>query len=111
MAMIALGALQRKYRLKLEEQISKTITDKLKKVERAVAALFGRVFMIMVFFCMFKIIFSFCVQLSSESVPIEHFPDQLNVIAGIIAFVLIFSMVSFVLYWFLLLPPNFSEEE
>ena len=50
-------------------------------------------------------------QLSSEHIPKLHFTDQLNVVAGIIAFIIIFSMISFILYWFLLLPSNFTEEE
>jgi hypothetical protein len=67
--MMVLGLLQRRYRLELEEQISKKTTDRLRKIEQVYAVVFGRVFLMAVFFCMFKIIFSFCVQLSSEVVP------------------------------------------
>lgn len=75
------------------------------------SVVFGRIFIMVIFFSMFKIFFSFCVQLSNESTPHQYFPDQFNVVLGIIAFILIFSMISFVLFWFLLLPNNFSEEQ
>jgi hypothetical protein len=109
--MVFIGLLKRKYRLQLEEQISKKTSDKMKKLDKVYSFVFGRLFLMTVFFSMFKIIFSFCIQLSNEAAPYENFPDQLNVIAGILAFIIIFSMISFVLYWYLLLPANFSEEE
>jgi len=58
-----------------------------------------------------KIIFSFCIQLSNFQSALEYFPDQLNVSAGILAFIILFSMISYVLYWYLLLPDNFTEEQ
>lgn len=109
--LVVIGLMKRRYRLQLEEHISKKINDKIKKLDKVYSFMFGRVFIMMVFFSMFKIIFSFCIQLSSESVPTEHFPDQVNVVTGILAFIIIFSMISFVLYWFLLLPSTFTEEE
>lgn len=32
-------------------------------------------------------------------------------LSGMVAFVLVFSMVSFVLYWFLLLPEDYTEDK
>jgi hypothetical protein len=64
-AMIIIGLLKRRYRLMLEEQISKKINDKLHKLDRIYSFIFGKIFIMLVFFSMFKIIFCFCVQLSN----------------------------------------------
>jgi len=64
-----------------------------------------------VFYSMFKIIFSFAIQLGNDQSAQEYFPDELNVTAGILAFIIVFSMISYVLYWYLLLPDNFTEEQ
>lgn len=67
--------------------------------------------MMSVFFSLFKIIFSLCIQLNNDQSTYEHFPDELNVSTGILAFVILFSMISYVLYWYLLLPDNFTDEQ
>lgn len=80
------------------------------RVNAIFAFVFGRIFLIIIFFSMFEIIFSFCIQLSDYSVAYSRFSDSVNVITGIMAFVVVFSMISFILYWFLLLPENHNEE-
>ena len=65
----------------------------------------------LVLFSMNKVIFCFCVQLSSERTYIENLPDELNVIFAMIAFIMVFSVISFILYWYLLLPAGHNEEQ
>ena len=72
---------------------------------------FSRIFMMTVFYSMLKITFSFCIQLNNDQSAQYYFPDQLNACAGILALIIVFSMVSYVLYWYLLLPDNFTEEQ
>jgi len=60
---------------------------------------------------MFKIIFCFCVQLSTETSVVSVFADEINITLGMVAFVILFSLISFVLFWFLLLPANFTEDQ
>jgi hypothetical protein len=60
---------------------------------------------------MFKIIFSFCLQLSTENAVTALFEDEVNITFGVVAFVTLFAVISFVLFWFLLLPANFSEDQ
>jgi len=62
----------------------------------------------LVLFSMKKVIFCFCVQLSSEVSYIENLPDELNVIFAMIAFIMVFSVISFILYWYLLLPAGYN---
>lgn len=110
-ALIVVGLVKRHYNLLLEEALSAKIKKKLLKADKVFTFIFSRVLMMLIFFFMFKIIFSFCIQLSNNAQVIETFPDQLNVLSGMVAFVLVFSMVSFVLYWFLLLPEDYTEDK
>ena len=64
-ALVIIGLIKRKYRLMLEEQVSRKLTQKLQKMDKIYSFVFGRIFISLVFFSMFKVIFSFCIQLSN----------------------------------------------
>lgn len=49
----------------LEEVVSSDINKKVKKAEKMFSFVFGRIFMMIVFYSMYKIVFSFCIQLSN----------------------------------------------
>lgn len=63
--LIILGLRKRKLKLMLEEVVSSDINKKDKKAEKMFSFVFSRIFMMTVFYSMYKIVFSFCIQLSN----------------------------------------------
>lgn len=63
----------------------------------------------MIFFSMFKIIFSLVIQMGNDQTVQQTFSDELNVFASIVAFGFVCFGLSFVVYWYFFLPDDHPE--
>ena len=72
--------------------------------------MFGEVFIMLVLVLMFKILVVFIVQMSSNTSNTTLFSDDTNVSLALINFLILISIIVYIINWYIMTPDGLGEE-
>lgn len=109
LAALALRKARLKYRQ--ESEISRELKKSHERVSRYFTFMFGEVFIMLVLVFMLKIFVVFIEQLSSSTSSIILFSDHTSIVLALISFLILFSIIIYIINWFIMVPDNLGEGE